>query len=126
MPDGNQFLWLFFRFSGRISRAAFFLGALLLAVFQGFFLYRFAIVPGDSSEGRLWWSAFMLVALASTWPTFALGAKRLHDMDRPAILAVALSIPVVSIIAFIALCAIPGTPGANQYGRRTNAPPEQG
>lgn len=122
MPDRNQIFWLFFRFSGRISRAAFFLGGLLLAIIQAFFLYRFAMVPEDSSEGRLWAMAFMLIVLVSMWSSVALGAKRLHDMGRPGILAISLFIPVISIIAFIALCAFPGSPGANQYGRRTNAP----
>ena len=125
MPDKNQLLWLFFRFSGRISRAAFFLGGLLLAVIQAFFLYRFAMVPEDSSEGRLWATAFMLIVLVSMWSSVALGAKRLHDMGRPGILAVSLFIPVASIIAFIALCAFPGSPGANQYGKRTNAPADE-
>ncbi len=125
MPDRNRLFWLFFRFSGRISRAAFFLGGLLLAIIQAFFLYRFAMVPEDSAEGRLWATAFMLIVLVSMWSSVALGAKRLHDMGRPGALAVSLFIPVVSIIAFIALCAFPGTPGANQHGAQTNSPPEE-
>ena len=125
MPDGKQLTWLFFRFTGRISRAAFFLGGLLLAVIQAFFLYRFAMVPEDSPEGRLWSTAFMLIVLVSMWSSVALGAKRLHDMGRPGVLAVSLFIPVVSIVAFIALCAFPGTPGPNQYGPQTNSPPEE-
>lgn len=125
LRDRNQIIWLFFGFSGRISRAAFFLGGLLLAVVQAFFLYRFAMVPEDSPEGRLWATAFMLIVIVSMWSSVALGAKRLHDMGRPGVLAVSLIIPVVSIIAFIALCAFPGTPGANQYGPRTNSPAEK-
>ena len=125
MPDVNQLIWLFFRFSGRISRAAFFLGGLLLAIIQAFFLYRFAMVPEDSPEGRLWSTAFMLIVLVSMWSSVALGAKRLHDMGRPGVLAVTLFIPVVSIIAFIALCAFPGTPGPNEHGPRTNSPQEE-
>ena len=27
-----------------------------------------------------------------------------------------------SIVAFVALCLIPGSPGSNAYGERTNAP----
>ena len=122
MPDRNRLFWLFFRFSGRISRAAFLLGGLLLAVIQAFCLYRFAMVPEDSAEGRLWATAFMLIVLVSMWSSVALGAKRLHDMGKPGALAVSLFIPVVSIIAFIALCFIPGTPGPNKYGFNPNAP----
>jgi uncharacterized membrane protein YhaH (DUF805 family) len=43
-------------------------------------------------------------------------------MGKPAILAVVLFIPVVSIIAFVIICALPGNPGPNQYGQRTNDP----
>ena len=37
--------------------------------------------------------------------------KRLHDIGRPGIIALSLFIPVVSIVAFIALCLFPGNPG---------------
>ena len=124
MPDGAHLFWLFFRFSGRISRGAFFLAGLLLAIIQAFFLYRFALAPEESPEGRMWASAFTAIMFVSLWSSVALGAKRLHDMGRPGILAAALFIPIVSIIAFIALCAFPGTPGANPYGTRSNAPPD--
>ena len=122
MPDGAQLFWLFFRFSGRVSRGAFFLAGLLLAIIQAFFLYRFALAPEESPEGRMWASAFTAMMFLSLWSSVALGAKRLHDMGRPGILAAALFIPVVSIIAFIVLCAVPGTTGPNRYGSRTNAP----
>ena len=52
----------------------------------------------------------------------ALGVKRLHDFGKPGIFAVALFIPMVSILAFIVLCLYPGDAGANEYGDRTNAP----
>jgi uncharacterized membrane protein YhaH (DUF805 family) len=122
LPDRDQLFWLFFRFSGRVSRAAYFLGGLLLAVLQAFLLYRFTLVPGDSTEGQLWATAFMAVMLTSVWSNVALGVKRLHDLDKPGIIAASLFIPVISIIAFLVLCFLPGTPGPNRYGARTNSP----
>jgi uncharacterized membrane protein YhaH (DUF805 family) len=122
LPDRDQLFWLFFRFSGRVSRAAYFLAGLLLAVLQAFLLYRFTLVPQDSTEGQLWATAFMAVMLISVWSNVALGVKRLHDLDKPGIIAASLFIPVISIIAFLVLCVFPGTPGPNRYGARTNSP----
>jgi uncharacterized membrane protein YhaH (DUF805 family) len=122
LPEKDKLLWLFFRFSGRVGRAAYFLAGLLLAIIQAFLLYRFALVPEGSTEGQTWAAAFWLVVLVSLWSNVALSVKRLHDVDRPGIIAAVLFIPVISIVAFIALCLIPGNTGPNQYGNRPNAP----
>ncbi|WP_394889113.1 DUF805 domain-containing protein [Mesorhizobium sp. AaZ16] len=122
MPDRDQLFWLFFRFSGRVSRAAYFLAGMLLAIVQAFLLYRFTLVPQGSTEGQLWAMAFWAVVLVSIWSNVALGVKRLHDIDRPGIIAASLFIPVISIIAFLVLCIFPGTPGPNRYGAATNQP----
>ncbi len=122
MPETDKLIWLFFRFTGRVSRAAYFLAGLLLAVVQGFLLYRFTLVPEESTAGQGWAAAFWLVMLLAIWSNVALSVKRLHDMGRPGFIAIALFIPVISIIAFIALCLFPGNPGPNQYGQRPNAP----
>ena len=45
--------------------------------------------------------------------------KRLHDFNRPGILAVSLLIPYVNVLAAIAIIVIPGTNGPNNYGRPT-------
>jgi uncharacterized membrane protein YhaH (DUF805 family) len=122
LPDRDQLFWLFFRFSGRVSRAAYFLAGMLLAIIQAFLLYRFTLVPQGSTEGQLWAMAFWAVVLVSIWSNVALGVKRLHDIDRPGIIAASLFIPVISIIAFLVLCIFPGTPGPNRYGAATNQP----
>ena len=122
MPETNKLVWLFFRFSGRVNRAAYFLAGLLLAVVQAFLLYRFMLVAEDSPAGQGWAVAFWIVMIVAIWSNIALSVKRLHDIGKPGLIALALFIPVVSIIAFIALCLIPGNPGPNQYGQRTNAP----
>ena len=122
MPETDKLVWLFFRFSGRVNRAAYFLAGLLLAVVQAFLLYRFMLVAEDSPAGQGWAVAFWIVMIVAIWSNIALSVKRLHDIGKPGLIALALFIPVVSIIAFIALCLIPGNPGPNQYGQRTNAP----
>lgn len=121
MPS-NSLFWLFFGVSGRVSRAAYFLAGLLLAVVQAFFLYRSVIAQNAGLDASSWEAAFAATFFVSLWSNVALGVKRLHDMDRPGFIAVALFVPVVSIVAFLALCFFPGTPGPNKYGSRTNAP----
>ncbi|WP_246666161.1 DUF805 domain-containing protein [Aquamicrobium sp. LC103] len=118
----NQILWLFFGFSGRVSRAAYFLAGLFLAIVQVFLLYRFSMVPEESAASQFWALAFWVAVIVSIWSNVALGVKRLHDFGKPGILAVALFIPVVSIIAYVVLCLLPGDRGPNIYGVHTNAP----
>lgn len=121
MPKG-QMAWLFFGFSGRVSRAAFFLAGMLLIVLQIFVLYRFTLAPEGSGASGLWALLFWGLAVVSVFASVALGVKRLHDFGKPGIFAVSLFIPMVSILAFIVLCLYPGDAGANEYGDRTNAP----
>lgn len=121
MPS-NQFIWLFFQTSGRVGRAAYFLAGLLLAIIQAFFLYRMVMAQDAGLPGTGWENAFVVSFFISLWSNVALGIKRLHDFDKPGIIAVALFIPAISIVAFVVLCLFPGTPGPNKYGLRTNAP----
>ena len=120
--DSRPIIWLFFGLKGRVSRAAYFLAGLFLAVIQAFLLYRFTLVPQDSTAGQTWALLFWAAVLVSIWSNVALGVKRLHDFGKPGIIAVALFVPVISIIAFVVLCIFPGDKGPNQFGSRTNAP----
>lgn len=117
----NQLVWLYFKLDGRISRAAYFLAGLLLAVAQGFMLYRFSIVPEESGEGAFWATGFWMVGFLSIWCSFALGVKRVHDFGKPGMLALTLFVPVVLLVAFLIFCLWPGDSGPNAYGPRTNA-----
>ena len=117
-------LWLFFGLKGRISRVAFLLGGLLMTVVTLFVLYRMsaadAIEAGDALE--FWNTVLSVVVFVSLWCQAALAAKRLHDIGRPGIFAIAMFVPLVNFIAFVALCLIPGEPGPNKYGAVANAP----
>jgi len=122
LPDRAELIWLYFRFSGRVSRAAYFLAGLLIQLVPAFLLYRFTLVPQESPQAGAWAFFFWVTLLITVWSSVALAVKRLHDFGRPGLIAAALFVPVVSIIAFIALCLVPGDPGPNRYGPRTNAP----
>lgn len=123
--ERKQLYWLFFGFSGRVSRAPYFLAGLLLSVFQAFPLYQFTLAPEESGVGQFWASLFWAVFFLSVWSYVALGVKRLHDFGKPGLFAVALFIPMVSILTFVVLCLYPGDVEANEYGRDTNAPGER-
>ena len=122
MPEKSDLIWLFFKTSGRVSRAAYFLGGLLVAIVQAFPLYRFTLVPEGSPESNMWSFIFLVAFLASLWSNIVLAVKRLHDLGKPGIAALVLFVPVVSIVAFLVFCLFPGQPGPNRYGPRTNAP----
>ena len=122
LADRPQLSWLFFRFSGRVGRAAYFLGGLLVAIMQAFPLYRFTLVPQGTAESETWATLFLVAFLASLWSNVALAVKRLHDFGKPGMLALVLFVPIVSIAAFLLLCLFPGDKGPNRYGARTDAP----
>jgi uncharacterized membrane protein YhaH (DUF805 family) len=122
LPNNVDFFWLFFRFSGRVNRAAYLLGFLFMLVVMSFPLYQFMRVHPESGAAQVWSMLFGATFLTFLWAHIAFSVKRLHDFDKPGLFAVALFIPVVSIFAFIALCFFPGTPGPNQFGNTTNAP----
>lgn len=125
MPEKDRFIWLFFRFSGRVNRAAFILGVLFMATLVSFPLYQFMRVPVDSDAARVWSLIFAAATLSCLWFQAALSVKRLHDIDRPGALAAIVFVPFVNTVAFIALCIIPGTPGPNRYGYLPNAPAQE-
>lgn len=120
--DSKLLFWFFFSLSGRVSRLAYLLAGLFLAVIQMFLLYRFTLAPEGTGAHETWAMLFWIVVVVSLWCNFALSYKRVQDFDRPGIIAAAVFVPVLAIVAFIALCIIPGTPGPNQHGERTNAP----
>jgi len=118
----NKFIWLFFSFSGRVSRLAYFLASLLVGIAQVFPYYRFLLVPEGSEAAGTWSTIFMVVLIGSLWPHVALSVKRLHDFNREGFYAIALFIPVISIVTFFVLCLLPGDKTANRFGSFTNSP----
>lgn len=122
MPDANTYLWLFFKLRGRVGRAAYILGFLFMLTVVSLPLYQFMRFPEESPTAQGWSLAFGLTFVAFMWSHIALSVKRLHDIGRPGILSLALFIPVVSLIAFIALCIMPGNQGPNAYGQLPDTP----
>jgi uncharacterized membrane protein YhaH (DUF805 family) len=57
-----------------------------------------------------------IFALATLVPSFAVGVRRLHDIDKTGWLVLIVFIPFVGWIIMIVWAATKGTDGPNQYG----------
>lgn len=119
--SSNNYIWLFFSFSGRVSRLVYFLASLLVGLAQVFPYYRLILAPEGSEAEAMWSLIFMVILIGSLWPHVALSVKRLHDFNREGYFALALFIPVVSIVTFFVLCFHPGDRRANRFGSVTNS-----
>lgn len=118
----KQLVWLFFGFSGRISRLVFVLTGLLTMVVLMFLLYRTILAQESGAGANVWDAAFSIAIFVSLWTQAALSAKRIQDFGKTGLFAVLLFLPVVNVVAFIVLCLYPGDGGANAYGERTDSP----
>lgn len=120
MANSPDYIWLFFKLSGRVGRAAYFLGSTFIWLTQIFLLYRFAMAPEGSGVSQFLATVFMASAFIGAWANFALTAKRFHDLGKPAYFAIIAFI--IGYILVIVLSFIRGDPGPNRYGSQTDAP----
>lgn len=90
-------------FSGRASRPEFWWFAL--------FCFLVAFVTSMIAEALAG-----LAVLGLILPYLAVGARRLHDTDKPAPLLLIGLIPYLGGIALLILFALPPDPGSNRYG----------
>lgn len=123
--------WLFFGFTGRIDRSVYALAGLLVFTVQMFIVYRYLQpVLGELATGAFDPSETLVLSpmtnvqsgifLLGQLAHIALAAKRIHDFGRSGFFA--LLFMFAGLVAYLALCLIPGTPGPNRHGARSNAP----
>ena len=111
--------WLFFGFSGRVSRQVYALAGLLLYVLRMYPAYKILTATDEASV--TYWGGVLLLALGIMIPSHvALSAKRLRDFGVSGWFAVLFLLG--DIIVYFILCLVPGQPGPNRYGDITNAP----
>jgi uncharacterized membrane protein YhaH (DUF805 family) len=118
--QGPSLTWLFFGWSGRLSRAPFALGWAFWLMLLSAALTQIVMVPKEDPSFLFWSFVFVGVGIASTVSSILLTIKRLHDMNLPVPLIICLFIPAISIFALIAFLVWPGTNGPNDYGHVTN------
>ncbi|PTM97439.1 DUF805 domain-containing protein [Mycoplana dimorpha] len=114
--------WLFFGWSGRLSRLPFALAWGFWMALSAAFLTRMVMTPHEEPAFATWTLLFFAVGVVSTVSSVMLTIKRLHDMALPAPLVLCLFVPAISIFALIAFLVWPGTPGANAHGAVTDRP----
>jgi uncharacterized membrane protein YhaH (DUF805 family) len=103
-------------FSGRARRSE----------YWWFFLFTFlvslvaalvdAVLGTDDLGGSGWGLIEVLAFLPLFLPGLAVGARRLHDIDRTAWWLLIGLIPVVGVIVLLVFFVFDSTPGPNQYG----------
>ena len=106
---------LLFSLEGRIGRAKFWLGQLVLFVIA--FVAWLALIPGMATENIV----LLLVPVAlfpfSLWMSICISGKRYHDRGKSAWWILICLIPIVGgIWQFIELGLLRGDDGTNEYG----------
>ena len=100
---------------------------------------KYATFSGRASRSEFWWFvlfyyAFLIIliffdwtltsagifALATILPVLAVGARRLHDINKSGWLQLISIIPLVGIIILIVWWASDGEKRDNQYGKKIN------
>jgi uncharacterized membrane protein YhaH (DUF805 family) len=116
---------LLFGFQGRTNRAKFWLVALALFVIEAIVL---AVIGGQAvmsddpqqavaSLGPVAGIVLVILGLATTWITIAVGIKRFHDRDKSGVWVLIIFVPVIGGLWYLIECGfLKGTPGPNNYG----------
>lgn len=107
-------LAMLFGFSGRLAVVPFWVAVALLGL--SVFLIDMASESGHGAVRALSYALWMPVV----WSVFAVTAKRLHDFDATGAWVAVLGLPVVGVIAAVAIGLIPGSTGANRFGPKGN------
>lgn len=104
-------------FQGRASRTEFWMFMLFNFIvsfvlgFIGGMLNR----GSESGAGVGDWLS-VLYMLAIFLPALAVQIRRLHDTNRSGWWSLIGLIPIIGVIVILIFCALPGTPGGNDYG----------
>ena len=117
--------WLFASFEGRINRAKFWIGSLVLwvlwilvnVVLSTVFGVQFAGGEIFPVMGPVAWLVWVIIAIALTYATLAVWAKRWHDRDKSGWWSLIAFVPIVGAIwILVELGCLPGTEGPNRFG----------
>jgi uncharacterized membrane protein YhaH (DUF805 family) len=102
----------YFTFSGRSTRAQYWLFSLTVLVLGIIGIVLDAAVMGSSEAGAF----TAIVYLVHLVPSLAVMVRRLHDSDKSGWLALLLLVPLVNIACYIVFGCFASTPGTNRFG----------
>jgi uncharacterized membrane protein YhaH (DUF805 family) len=106
-----DFQYLFTSFEGRINRAKWWAGAVILLIVNSVHAFILFQIFGTSLFGRI---LSLIVALALFYPTYAVAAKRFQDRDKPGQTALYGLVPLLlaSLLQTFGLTGTPEEPNA--------------
>jgi uncharacterized membrane protein YhaH (DUF805 family) len=106
-----DFQYLFTSFEGRINRAKYWAGTIILAIISIILGFIIGAIFGPSTFGAI---LVTLVTLALFYPGYAVAAKRFQDRDKPGQTALYGLVPVLiaSLLQSFGLTGTPQEPNA--------------
>ena len=106
-----DFKYLFTSFEGRINRAKYWAGTIILAIVSIVAGFIIGAIFGSSTLGAI---LVALVTIALFYPGYAVAAKRFQDRDKPGVTALYGLIPVLiaSLLQAFGLTGTPNQPNA--------------
>lgn len=105
---------LFTSFDGRINRAKFWAGYVVLWIGTGIIVGILSVLLGDSAS---FWILYLIAVALLVLAGLAVQVKRWHDRNKSGWWVLIALIPIIGPIwAIIETGFLPGTVGNNQYG----------
>jgi uncharacterized membrane protein YhaH (DUF805 family) len=106
-----DFKYLFTSFDGRINRAKYWAGTIILAIVSIVAGFIIGAIFGASTLGAI---LVALVTIALFYPGYAVAAKRFQDRDKPSVTALYGLVPVLiaSLLQAFGLTGTPNQPNA--------------
>jgi uncharacterized membrane protein YhaH (DUF805 family) len=117
--------WLFTSFEGRINRAKFWAGVIILwlvsiiinLTIAEVFVAQYDPLQVFPTMAPLAWIVWLLAAVAIAYMSLAVFAKRWHDRNKSGWWSLIILVPFIgSIWALVECGCLPGTEGPNRYG----------
>jgi uncharacterized membrane protein YhaH (DUF805 family) len=116
--------WLFTSFEGRINRAKFWAGVIILwlvSIIINLAIAEVFVTQYDPQQffptmAPLAWIVWLLAAVAITYMSLAVFAKRWHDREKSGWWSLIILVPFIGFWALVECGCLPGTEGPNRYG----------
>jgi uncharacterized membrane protein YhaH (DUF805 family) len=111
---------LLFSFDGRINRARFWTGIVVLLVIYIILVAINVVIGlafGNSAITTIVGIISLIIYVAMIWPSVALGVKRFHDRNKSGWWVLISLVPVIGGLWYLIECGfLEGTKGPNQFG----------
>ena len=124
LPDAQTYLWLFFRFDGRVGRQVYWLSIFFLSAVIGA-TGPFVIDPETGGVLFNFGPVQSFVYMIGTICSITVSIKRLHDLGMSGFFAIGLLFFPIAVILSLWLGIRKGDQGPNKYGLKADVRPTQ-